>query len=234
MQFLSAFFLLMCGVLLAACLCSLEHFYFRYIRFSPLFISSKSHSDLVWVARNVYIGCVEEISGIQYPVNILNSSCAKKNCSIIFLYYFLNSMKHNYIIICLDSMFETFCVESWNSIWLLFRLRAFLLPFQHLCLKLLLPFQLQFNPAQLTAPIPWNPQTTNISPIISFFCGILCAWPSNYRKIDHNWMFFKQNCLEKKTDQIAMKKWKKNTCPRQFWVSFLIRPSNRENVNIIV
>jgi len=31
-QFLSAFFLLMCGVLLAACLCSLEHFYFRYIR----------------------------------------------------------------------------------------------------------------------------------------------------------------------------------------------------------
>jgi len=37
-QFLSAFFLLMCGVLLAACLCSLEHFYFRYIRCSLLAI----------------------------------------------------------------------------------------------------------------------------------------------------------------------------------------------------
>ena len=31
-QFLSAFFLLMCGVLLAAGLCSLEHVYFKYIR----------------------------------------------------------------------------------------------------------------------------------------------------------------------------------------------------------
>ena len=36
-QFLSAFFLLVCGVVLAAC--SLEHFYFRYIRSRPLFIS---------------------------------------------------------------------------------------------------------------------------------------------------------------------------------------------------
>ena len=53
MQFLSAFFLLMCGVLLAACLCSLEHFYFRYIRFSPLFISLNviQSSDLVWLAK---------------------------------------------------------------------------------------------------------------------------------------------------------------------------------------
>ena len=31
-QFLSAFFLLMCGVLLAAGLCSLEHVYFKYVR----------------------------------------------------------------------------------------------------------------------------------------------------------------------------------------------------------
>jgi len=31
-QFLSAFFLLMCGVLLAAGLCSFEHFYFKYVR----------------------------------------------------------------------------------------------------------------------------------------------------------------------------------------------------------
>ena len=67
LQFLSAFFLLMCGVLLAACLCSLEHFYFRYIRFSTLFISSKSHSGLVWVARNIYVGCVEEISENTIP-----------------------------------------------------------------------------------------------------------------------------------------------------------------------
>ena len=31
-QFLSAFFLLMCGVLLAAGLCSLEHVYVKYVR----------------------------------------------------------------------------------------------------------------------------------------------------------------------------------------------------------
>jgi hypothetical protein len=31
-QFLSAFFLLMCGVLLSAGLCGLEHVYFKYIR----------------------------------------------------------------------------------------------------------------------------------------------------------------------------------------------------------
>lgn len=31
-QFLSAFFILMCGAALAAGLCSLEHFYFKYLR----------------------------------------------------------------------------------------------------------------------------------------------------------------------------------------------------------
>lgn len=31
-QFISAFFLLMCGVLLAAALCSLEHLYCKYLR----------------------------------------------------------------------------------------------------------------------------------------------------------------------------------------------------------
>ena len=103
----------------------------------------------------------------------------------LFLLLFHQSMKHNYIIICLDSMFETFCVESWNSIWLLFRLRAFLLPFQHLCLKLLLPFQLQFNPPQLTAPILWNLQTTSLRkfPIRAGFCVILYTCPSNFGKL---------------------------------------------------